>query len=287
MFRRTMLCNTAAAVFSPAELAVSNPAPKPRAKRGAKATTETSSARKTGWYEYSVSILGVSPMLQNPATDDVLDQLQFGTRAKKSADKSIPSPVIAARRLCRGPNGEFGIPADYLRACLVTAGRDVILDKRVKMSTAETSKIPAFLAIETPIMNENGDYFIAFKDQTGSDVTEADLESFQKLDAFSEATGKKVAWIVDRRKGNLKQGAGKGIAVALVRPKFMAWSFDVTIKVDHDQIDISKISELFTKAGMYSGLADFRPTCKGPFGRFKLVDIAEIGQVADDEVAAA
>ena len=170
---------------------------------------------------------------------------------------------------------------------MATAGREVVYEKKTKISTAETSKLPALLAIETGLLDMNGDHFIAFSDQTGSDVTEDDLGAFQTLDEFSEKSGKKVAWIVDRRKGNLKQGAGKGVAVALVRPKFMNWGFDVTIKVNHDLVDMSKILDLIKTAGMFSGLADYRPTCKGTFGRFKLVDVVEIGQVKQDESEAA
>ena len=226
-------------------------------------TNEPSHVRKTGMWRYGVSVFGIAPMLQNPMTDDILDQLLHGSGGRrKSANKDITPEAIAEKRLCLGPDGQFGIPANYLFASLVAAGRHVIFDKKTKMSTAESSLVPAFLSIVPELINSNGDAFIAFKDQ-----------------------GKK--YVVDKRKGNLKQGAGKGVAVAIVRPKFMDWAFDVKIDVDHDQIDIDKIEDLFKAAGRYSGIGDFRPSCKGQFGRFKVVKFAEIEQVVDTDEAAA
>lgn len=285
MFRRNLLCSTAAMCLAPADVTSIEAGAKRKTRKTE--TSTDSSSRKTGWWEYQATIIGTSPMIQNPATDEVLDQLQYGTRAKKSADKSTPSPQIAFKRLCRGPNGEYGMPADYLRACLNTAGREVIYEKKTKMATAETSKIPAFLRIETGLIDNNGDHFIAFHDQTGSEVTADDLGTHQTLEQYLQAGGKPVAWVVDRRKGNLKQGAGKGVAVALIRPKFKAWSFDVRLQVNHDLVEISKIRELLVNAGIFSGLGDFRPTCKGPFGCFKLKELAEIGQVPMEEDEAA
>jgi hypothetical protein len=226
-------------------------------------TKEASSARKTGMWRYGVSVRGISAMLQNPMTEDTLDTLLHGSGCKrKSANKDIKPEDIALKRLCLGPNGEFGIPANYLFASLVTAGRHVIFDKKTKMSTADSSLVPAFLSIAPELINENGDGFIPFTDQDHK-------------------------YVVDKRKGNLKSGAGKGVAVAIVRPKFMEWAFNVKIDVDHDQIDIDKIKDLFLAAGRYSGLGDFRPSCKGQFGRFKVVKFAEIEQVIDQDEAEA
>lgn len=226
-------------------------------------TLKSSSARKTGMWRYLVSTSSLSPMLQNPMTNDILDQLLHGSAGRrKSTNKDTSPEELAKNRLCLGPNSEFGIPANYLFASLVAAGRHVIFDKKTKMSTAESSLVPAFLSIVPELINENGDAFIPFIDQNEK-------------------------YVVDKRKGNLKSGAGKGVAVAIVRPKFMKWAFDVKIDVDHDQVDIDKIEDLFKAAGRYAGIGDFRPSCKGQFGRFKVVKFAEIEQVLDQDEAAA
>ncbi len=212
-----------------------------------------------GFVNYRISILGISPMLQNPMTDETLNTLIFGsagTRKGKQTDVSIED--LAKKRLCLGPNSEGGIPANYLFAALVDAGRHVIFDKKTKLSTRDSSLVPSLLSIIPDLVNDAGDGFIAFKDQN-------------------------VKWIADKRRGVL---AANGAAVGIVRPKFPTWAFDVTVEVDLDHVDIDKVKELFNAAGRYSGLGDFRPSKRGPFGRFSVVDFIELEQVVGKKAAA-
>jgi hypothetical protein len=212
-----------------------------------------------GLVRYLMSCTGVSPMLQNPMTDDTLDELIYGSAGKRKPPKTdVSIENIAEKRLCLGPNGEFGIPANYLFAALVDAGRHVIFDKKTKISTAKTSLVPNLLTIIPELVNEVGDGFIPFKDQ-------------------------KAKWIADKRRGVL---AANGAAVAIVRPKFPTWAFDVTIEVNLDEVAIEKIQELFKKAGQYSGLGDFRPSKRGPFGRFSVTDLVELEQQVGEKQAA-
>lgn len=208
-------------------------------------------ANNKGLQQFLVSCVGISPMLQNPMTDDTLDELIYGSAGKrKPPERDVPLESLAKKKLCLGPNGEFGIPANYLFASLVDSGRHVIYDKRVKLSTRDSSLVPALLAIIPDLVDAKGDGFIAFKDQDAK-------------------------WIVDRRRGVL---AANKAAVAVVRPKFTTWAFDVTVEIDMDQVAIEKIKDLFNCAGRLSGLGDFRPSKRGQFGRFKVVDFAEMAQ---------
>ena len=211
-----------------------------------------------GLRQYHVSCVGISPMLQNPMTDDTLDELIYGSAGKrKPPERDVPLEKLAEKKLCLGPNGEFGVPANYLFAALVDSGRHVIYDKRVKLSTRDSSLVPALLSIVPDMVDEKGDGFIAFKNQDAK-------------------------WIVDRRRGVL---AANKAAVAVVRPKFTEWAFDVTIEVDLDQIAIEKIKDLFNTAGRLSGLGDFRPSKRGQFGRFKVIEFAESMKVAERQAA--
>lgn len=220
-----------------------NNSPAPKAKGATK--------NIKGLQQYLISCVGISPMLQNPMTDDTLDDLIYGSAGKrKPPERDVPLEHLAEKKLCLGPSGEFGIPANYLFASLVEAGRHVIYDKRTKLSTATSSLIPALLAIVPELLDEKGDGFIPFKDQD------------QK-------------WIVDRRRGVL---AANKAAVAIVRPKFKEWAFDVTVEVDEDQVNIDKIKDLFNTAGRLTGLGDFRPSKRGQFGRFRVLDFAEVAQ---------
>ena len=212
-----------------------------------------------GVVRHLLSCTSISPMLQNPMTDDTLDELIYGSAGRRKPPKSdVSIEDIAKKRLCLGPNGEFGIPANYLFAALVDAGRHVIFDKKTKVSTAKTSLVPNLLSIIPELVNEAGDGFIPFKDQ-------------------------KVMWIADKRRGVL---AANGAAVAIVRPKFPTWAFDVIVEVNLDDIAIEKVQELFKKAGQYSGLGDFRPSKRGPFGRFGISQLIELEQQDSAKVAA-
>ncbi len=224
------------------------------------ASTKTTSKPYTkGVVPFLITCVSVSPMLQNPMTDETLDELIYGSAGRRKPPKAdVSIDDIAMKRLCLGPNGELGIPANYLFAALVDAGRHVIFDKKTKISTAKTSLVPNLLTIVPELVNEAGDGFIPFKDQT-------------------------VKWIADKRRGVL---AANGAAVAIVRPKFPTWAFDVTVEVNLDDVAIEKIQDLFKKAGQNSGLGDFRPSKRGPFGRFTVTQLIELEQTATERKAA-
>ncbi len=214
-----------------------------------------SKALDKGIVRYMVSVVGISPMLQNPMTDETIDVLIRGSKGRaKPKNPDVKIEDIAKERLCLSADGKFGVPANYLFACLVDAGRQVIFEKKSKISTRDSSLLPAFLTINASDLDNAGNGFIPFKDQNQQ-------------------------WIVDKRRGVLKSGPGGGVAVGIVRPKFMQWSFDVEIEVDLDQINMDKVHDLFKAGGRYSGLGDFRPSRKGPFGRFVAAKFVELGAV--------
>lgn len=198
--------------------------------------------------QFRISAVGIAPMLQNPMTDEVLDELLGGKSARKGVQTDITVEDRAKKKLCTGPNGEFGFPANYLFAALIDAGRHVQYEGKSKVSTRETSLMPAFLSIVPDIVNADGDGFIPFLDQS-------------------------IMWVADKRRGVL---AANKAAVAIVRPKFPSWAFEVTVEIDLDQIAVDKVKSLFEIAGRQSGIGDFRPSKRGPFGRFTITDFVEM-----------
>jgi hypothetical protein len=201
--------------------------------------------------QFRITATSLSPMLQNPMTDEVLDELLGGKSARKGVQTDITVDQRAEKKLCKGPNGEFGFPTNYLFAALVEAGRQVQFEKKTNISTATSSKLPAFFSIVPDVVTDGGDGFIPFLDQD-------------------------VKWVADKRRGVL---AANKAAVAIVRPKFPTWAFEVTIEIDLEQIAIDKIQNLFDIAGRQSGIGDFRPSKRGEFGRFSVTDFVEIEQV--------
>lgn len=200
--------------------------------------------------QFRVSASSLSPMLQNPMTDEVLDELLGGKGARKGAVTDITVEQRAVKKLCKGPKEEFGFPSNYLFAALVEAGRGVQFEKKTNISTLTSSRLPAFFSIVPDMVTAGGDGFIPFVDQS-------------------------IMWVADKRRGVLK---ANGAAVAIVRPKFPTWAFDVTIEVDIEQIAIDKIQTLFQIAGRQSGIGDFRPSKRGEFGRFQVTNFVEIEQ---------
>ena len=117
---------------------------------------------------------------------------------------------------------------------MVEAGRQVKLTGKRSISTKDSSLLPSFLTIE--------EFFLPFTDQ-------------------------KVEWVTDKRRGKLPKD---GTAVCIVRPKFDKWGFSATFIINEDEAAEEKIRDLANRAGSAVGLGDFRPACRGPFGRFKV-----------------
>lgn len=215
-------------------------------------------AAQKGLQQYRVLCVGVSPILLNPMNDEILDELIYGAARRKNPERDITIRKMAEKKLCLGPDGEFGVPANYLFAAMVEAGRKVTYDKKAKFSTLESSVVPSLLAIVPDVFDGKGDGFLPFLDQS-------------------------VEWIADKRRGVNKTTKG---ATAIIRPKFPAWAFDVTIEVDESQVEISKIKELVAAAGRFAGLGDFRPAKRGPFGRFVVTKFEALEAAVDLKKAA-
>jgi hypothetical protein len=183
-------------------------------------------------------------MLQNPMTDETLDQL-IGVSAKKTTVKDIPLEQIAASRVLKNAKGEAGVKIEYLTACLAEAGRSVKIGKK-QISTATSTSIFGFLDFL-------GATFLPFAKGTDN-------------------------YVVDKRRGVLSN-AGKSVAVGIVRPLFPNWEIDLEVEVNITAefgCPFETVKQLFTAAGTRVGLGDFRPAKKGPFGMFSVAVFEEI-----------
>jgi hypothetical protein len=202
--------------------------------------------------DIAIAVRGITPILMNPMTKEILDDLEgiAGTRRLKDTD-STPEQK-AEKKIIRNEKDLIGIPAEYLFSCLVEAGRQIKIDTKRSMSTKDSSLVPSFLSIE--------DTFFPFKNQ-------------------------KAEWIVDRRRGVLDNG-GKKVAVCITRPKFSEWEFDVRITLDSSECSEDKAKLLFAKAGKSVGLGDFRPSCRGNFGKFVITKWVAKEAVVEYDLAA-
>jgi hypothetical protein len=193
-----------------------------------------------------VKCRGKTDILMDRMTDETLEVLRTGVRPDKPRD--VPARSVAREKIYREtyndgngtPNGPIGFPQEMLFSCFVGAGRNVKHGKKL-ISTAKTTTLPDFLTI---------------------------LEPFLPLTNLNGKKSEDDYWTVDRRRGRLKDGT----AVCIVRPRFKEWEFSFTLEYDEKKVDESVIRALVVNAGSTQGLGSFRPNCRGPFGRFEIVE---------------
>lgn len=187
--------------------------------------------RHAGLVVLRAKLAGITPLLMNAMSEEQL--LAIRERTKKARNAAKPSlREEADSKVHRMPSGEPHIPVTMLMACLIGAGQFVRLDGKRQISTAKSTVLPGLLQIENRWLPI----------QPGT-------------------------YEVDVAQGRNPNG---GEAVCIVRPRFDEWSFDLTLSVDQSQVALAVVRELIDVAGSRVGLGDFRPKCKGTFGRFKV-----------------
>jgi hypothetical protein len=177
---------------------------------------------------------GLSPLLLDPATDHLVDNLITGVNPGKDRR---PAEEQAKSKLLINEQGDYYIPATWLYASLREAGREVDYKPRIKITSNRGTKLFSFLVIE-----------------------EENL-------VLTDSNGGKPSWKTDKRKGVNPNG---GEAVAICRPRFDDWGFSCNLEVG-PEITLDKVRTLFEIAGKHCGLGSFRPQKGGPFGRFQVV----------------
>lgn len=203
------------------------------------ASKETIPRPSSGIVTLEVTCRGISPLLMNKIDDATLLNLRRpgGKKAKTRERPELPRDE-AVGKVYTTRDGKPYLPTENLLACLIAAGQFVRLDGKRQVSTAKSTTLPAFLSLED-----------------------------QHLDLRAPGGGS-PDWETDIRPGRNPNG---GEMVCLVRPRFDAWEFDVTCTVDLDEIGMALVRQLFDTAGKRIGLGDFRPSRKGPFGKFNVV----------------
>ena len=180
-------------------------------------------------------ITGITPMLVNRFTEEA--QLQATNGSSVAAPKQRKSPEEDAEsRLYKDSDGRPVMPEVNIVRCFMEAGRFFQYKGKSKVTTQKSSIIPACLMLEegeVPILNKNGEL---------------------------------ARWEVDMRPVCI-QNAGR---ILRYRPRFDEWLLHFTMVVDTDLMNLTLLRDIVDMAGRVIGMGDFRPACKGPFGRFKV-----------------
>lgn len=176
-----------------------------------------------------VEIQGTAPLLLNKFTDEAQMEASSGTRLTNKGDRGTPRDQ-AEKKLYTNEQGYPGVPQPNVFRCLIDAGT-FFKSGKSKITTQKSSMLPACLEIE---------------------------ELFIEIDSDD-------GWDVDTRPVRIPSTGGR---ILCHRPSFNDWKIGFTLSYDPDMISGKLVREIVDAAGKRIGLGDFRPACKGPFGKF-------------------
>lgn len=180
-----------------------------------------------------VTIEGVTPLLLHRFTDAAAQAATASTRTVAVGEHGSPKEQ-AAQSLYVDDDERPIIPQPNLFRCIMDAGKFFKAGKS-KVTTQKSSMIPACLEIEEM-------YF--------------PIEHSQP-------------WEVDARPVRIPSTGGR---ILRYRPMFHDWRLNFTLNLDTDLLSEKLLREIVDAAGKRIGLGDFRPDCKGPFGKFVVVN---------------
>ena len=185
----------------------------------------------------NITIQGTTPLLCNKFTDKKQMDATSGTRLSTSGERGSPKDQAEEKLYMGNLTKKPMIPQPNLFRCLIDAGVFFKAGKS-KVTTQKTSLLPACTeidGIEIPIVHKD-------------------------------------PWTVDTRAVRIPATGGR---IICHRPCFFDWQLKFVLAFDPDMITAKLLREIFDAAGKRIGLGDFRPACKGPFGKFVVVEWKE------------
>jgi hypothetical protein len=188
-----------------------------------------------------IRIEGVTPLICNRFTDAAAEASSAGVRGSSAAaDRGTPLE-IAESKIYLGLEGTPMIPQPNLMRCLVEGGRFHKAGK-TQLTTSKSSHMYACVDIEG-----------------------AEIKLFHKQ-----------PWKVDTRAVRIPSTGGRILAH---RPMFDDWALEFLVDLDTSIVGAKVFRMVVDDAGKRIGLGDFRPACKGPFGKFCVTRWEEINEL--------
>ena len=181
-----------------------------------------------------ITIEGTTPLLMNKFKDAATQALKRGSSNAVRARQNLEPRDAAETKLYQDENGTIHIPGPNLFRAFIDAGTFIKIGKG-KMTTQKTSLVPAGMAI------------------------------IELACPLSRPDGAALTWEVDERSVVNPATGGRMMAY---RPRFERWQLSLTVEFDPEMFNEQLVRELVDHAGKRIGLGDFRPSRKGPFGKF-------------------
>lgn len=194
--------------------------------------------------DIGIEISGTTPLLCNNFTDAVALAATESNRTSVVGSKGTPLEQ-ATQKLYVGHDGKPIIPQPNLFRCIIDAGK-FFKAGRSKVTTQKSSIIPACVeidAIEIPIIHSE-------------------------------------PWTVDTRAVRIPSTGGR---ILCHRPCFHDWKLRFLAKLDTSMMAEKLLRQIIDAAGKQVGLGDFRPDCKGPFGKFVVTLWERVGETVAEK----
>ena len=181
-----------------------------------------------------VKITELSPILMNN-----LASMEDGdTDGVKTKKKKYVDTDEAEKRVYRLDNGQLYIPAVAFRGSVINSGGGAMYRKLGQHSAASRFSAGVFLLDE-------------------------------KCPLVDAKSGKPIKkYQIDKRAVVIQQGSKKN-RVMRCRPLIDNWACVLRLELDEELINAGQAIELLELSGKIAGVMDFRPQCKGWFGRYK------------------
>ena len=197
--------------------------------------------------EIQVTIEGRTPLICNRFSDEQAQKSSGGsTSSSAAAERGTPLDIAQSKLYL--VNGKPTIPQPNLLRCLVDGGQ----------------------------FHKNGKKQITTK-------KESMLYACVDIEGVSIEIIHKQPWKVDTRPVVIPSTGGR---ILCHRPMFDDWRLEFTVQLDTSIVSQSLFRLIVDDAGNRVGLGDYRPSKKGPYGRFHVVHWQVIEQEAHLPIAA-
>lgn len=195
-----------------------------------------------------IEVAGTTALICNRFHDEAAERATSGSRILAAAgDKGTPREQ-AERKLYYGRDGVTPmIPQPNLLRSIVDGGQ-FHKAGRSKITTQRSSLLYACL-----------------------DIDEAEIPITHR-----------EPWRVDTRAVRIPSTGGRILAH---RPMFDDWMLRFTVVLDTDVIGAKLLRSIMDDAGKKIGLGDFRPSTKGPFGKYVVTQWREVSETELAKVA--
>lgn len=215
----------------------------------------------------SFELTGITELLMhfdNVAASDVLAAARDAVKRNNKADFSAGDdrcPPETWRTYLYSDGDKVCLPYGNIQSCAIAAGAKLTYNK----NTTFKKILPGSVMFD--------DAFVDFVPANGKTIMLADVNKIAgDFKDHTEAV-KKLGFSLDVRRATV--GTSKHVRV---RPKFAkGWKVRGTISIVDDRVTVKNLSDIFTLAGLYVGLGDWRPDSPkkpGTFGRFEAKVVA-------------